>query len=197
MKKFPLYVRNTIDKQPFSCYNETGIIYMRCNDMKGEMKKMSGTKKNQSNLTTAALYVIVGILFCIFRAGLLNWLLTIAGILFLVVGIMDLIKKDVTGGVVSIVIGLVILLGGWLFLEIVLLIFGILVAAKGVLALLAALKPKKKNIWEIVFSAVTIFVGVMLVVSKWAMVDGLFVVIGILMVIDGVVEMIGIFGTKK
>jgi uncharacterized membrane protein HdeD (DUF308 family) len=156
---------------------------------------MSGTKKKQSNLTTAMLYVIVGILFCIFRAGLLNWLLTIAGILFLVVGVLDLIKKDMTSGIVSLVIGLVIMLGGWLFLEIVLLIFGILVAVKGVLALLAALKAK--NVWDIVFSAVTVFVGLMLVVSKWAMVDWLFVIIGILMIIDGVMEIIGIFGTKK
>lgn len=156
---------------------------------------MSGTKKNNSNLTSAVLYVVVGILFCIFRAGLLDWMLTIAGILFLAVGIFDLIKKDITGGVVSAVIGLVIILGGWLFLEIVLLIFGILVAAKGLLALLPALKEKK--VWDIVFSAVTVVVGVMLVVSKWAMVDVVFLIIGILMLLDGIMELIGIFGTKN
>ena len=74
-------------------------------------------------------------------------------------------------------------------------IFGILVAVKGALALLAALKTKR--VWDLVFSALMIVIGVMLVISRWAMVDGLFLVIGLLMVIDGVMEVIGIFGTKQ
>ena len=40
-------------------------------------------------------------------------------------------------------------------------------------------------------------VGIMLVVSKWAMVDVVFLIIGILMLLDGIMELIGIFGTNK
>ena len=68
---------------------------------------------------------------------------------------------------------------------------GVLLAVKGVLALLGALGAKKKNLFSILFALLTVVVGVMLIVSKWAMMDTLFLVIGVLLIVDGAMSLIG------
>ncbi|MBS1455792.1 MAG: hypothetical protein HP008_01845 [Clostridia bacterium] len=45
---------------------------------------MAKKLKISDNTVAAVLYVLVGVLFCIFKAGMLNWLLTAAGIVFIV-----------------------------------------------------------------------------------------------------------------
>ena len=40
----------------------------------------SKSKKNNGDLFMALLYIVLGILFIVFRGGMLNWMMTIAGI---------------------------------------------------------------------------------------------------------------------
>ncbi|MBQ8859072.1 MAG: DUF308 domain-containing protein [Clostridia bacterium] len=148
-------------------------------------------KKRNNNFVTALAYIVIGVLFCLFKATVLDWLMTAVGAIFILQGIVDLIRKNVFNGLVGVVVGIVILLGGWLFVEIVLLVLGVLLAIKGVMALLGALSAKKKNIISILFALLTVVIGVMLVVSKWAMVDTMFIVIGVLLIVDGVMDLIG------
>ena len=148
-------------------------------------------KKSNSNITSALIYIILGALFCIFKTGVLNWLMTIAGALFIVFGVLDLVKGATASGIINIAIGAVILLGGWFFLEVVLLVFGILLTVKGAIALTNALKALNKSFFDILFPALTIVVGVMLIVSKWALMDWFFIVMGIMFVIDGVLALLG------
>ena len=148
-------------------------------------------KKSNSNIMSALMYIILGVLFCVFKAGVLNWLMTIAGALFIVFGVLDLVKGSTTSGVINIAIGAVILLGGWFFLEVVLLVFGILLAVKGTIALINALKALNKSIFDIIFSALTIAVGIMLIASKWALIDWFFIIMGVLFIVDGVLELLG------
>ena len=70
-------------------------------------------------------------MFIAFRGEVLNWLLTVVGILFVVQGILSVANKDVTNGIISMLIGVVIILGGWLFIDIVMIVFGILIIVKG------------------------------------------------------------------
>ena len=149
------------------------------------------SKKFNSNFTSALMYIILGVLFCVFRAGVLDWLMTIAGVLFIVFGILDLVKGATTSGIINLAIGAVILLGGWFFLEVVLIVFGILLAVKGAIALINSLKALNKSIFDIVFSALTVAVGIMLTVSEWALMDWFFVVMGVLFIVDGVLELLG------
>ena len=149
------------------------------------------SKKFNTNLTSAIMYIVLGALFCIFRAGVLDWLMTIAGVLFIVFGIIDLVKGGTTSGIINIAIGAVILIGGWFFIEVVLIVFGILLAIKGTIALINALKALNKSVFDIIFSALTLAVGIMLIVSKWALIDWFFVIMGVLFIIDGVLELLG------
>lgn len=151
---------------------------------------MAKTKKLDRNVWNGILYILVGVLFCVFRAATLQWLLTIVGILFLVQGVLSITKKDTYGGAISLVLGLLLILGGWLFVEIVLIVFGVLIIVKGVMDLTEALKHKK-NLLPIVVACVTLAVGILLIVSRWAMLDWFFILLGIFFVVDGVLALMG------
>ena len=146
-------------------------------------------KKNNSELFSSLLYIIIGVLLVIFRSQTLNWAMTIAGIIFIVSGVLDLIKKNWTGGAVSLIIGIAILVLGWLATTIVLLVLGILIAVKGIVALIDVFKKSKKNALEIVFPILSIVVGLMLAFGN--ALDIMILIVGILLAIDGVIGFIG------
>ena len=145
--------------------------------------------KKNSELFSSILYVVVGILLVIFRSQTLSWAMTIAGLVFIVSGVLDLIKKNYTGGGVSLVIGIAILVLGWLAAQIVLLVLGILIAIKGIVALIEVFKKDKKNALDFVFPVLTAAVGLMLAFGNGL--DLMIVIVGILLAIDGVIGLVG------
>lgn len=147
------------------------------------------TKKSNSELFSSLLYIIIGVLLVIFRSETLGWAMTIAGIIFLISGILDLVKKNWAGGAVSLIIGLVILILGWAAAQIVLLVLGILIAIKGVVALIDALKKSNKNVLEIIFPILSVVVGLMLAFGN--ALDIMIIITGVLLIVDGVIGLVG------
>ena len=91
---------------------------------------MASTKKVSNNVIAAILYILLGVLFIVFKAGMLNWLMTIVGIVFIALGVYNIIQRRLTNGIIEAVIGVVVILGGWLFVEIVLIVLGALLVVK-------------------------------------------------------------------
>lgn len=145
-------------------------------------------KKSHSELFSSILYIIVGVLLMIFKAQTLGWAMTIAGAVFVISGMLDLIKQNWAGGAVSLIIGISILVLGWLATQIVLLVLGILIALKGVVALVDALKASKKNALSLVFPILTIVVGLMLAFGNGL--DIMILIVGILLAVDGVLGLV-------
>ncbi len=146
------------------------------------------SKKIDKNLFSAILYIVVGVLLIIFKSETLGWAMTIAGALFIISGILEVVKKNYVGGGVSLAIGIAILILGWLATKIVLLVLGILIAVKGVVALLDALKKKKIDFVEVVFTVLTIVTGIVLAFGNGLNI--LLVIAGVLLTIDGVVGLL-------
>lgn len=145
-------------------------------------------KKMNADLFSALLYIIIGLLLVIFRSQTLGWAMTIAGVIFVVSGVLELVKKNWTGGAISLIIGIAILVLGWAAAQIVLLVLGILIAIKGALALIDVLKRRKKNALDLVFPVLTIVVGVLLAVGNGL--DIMILIVGILLTIDGVLGLV-------
>ena len=145
-------------------------------------------KKIDKNLFSAILYIIVGVLLIVFKSETLSWAMTIIGALFVISGVLDVIKRNYIGGGTSLVIGIAILVLGWLATKIVLLVFGILIAVKGVFALLDVLKKKKLEVIEILFPAITIITGLMLAFGNGLNI--LLVIAGALLAVNGVVGLL-------
>ena len=145
-------------------------------------------KKTNSELFSSVLYIIIGVLLIAFRTQTLDWAMTIAGIFFIISGVLDMVKKNYSGGAVSLIIGIAIMVLGWVATAIVLLVFGIMIAVKGVVALLDVFKKKHPNALDVVFPALTIAVGVMLAFGNGL--EIVIVVTGVLLAIDGVLGLI-------
>ena len=133
----------------------------------------------------------IGVLFVVFKAGMLNWLLTVAGIVFIALGVYDIIKKNLTNGLIEVAIGVIIILGGWLFVEIVLIVFGALLVVKGITDLVPLFQSSSKNVMAIIIALLTIIAGILLIVSKWVVMDWFFIVIGVMFIIEGALALFG------
>lgn len=145
-------------------------------------------KKTNSEQFTSVLYIIIGALLIIFRSQTLGWAMTIAGLFFVISGVLDVAKKNYAGGAVSLIIGIAILVLGWVAAAIVLLVLGILIAVKGVVALFDVFKKKKPCALDIVFPVLSIVVGITLAFGNGL--DIVIVITGILLAIDGVLGLI-------
>lgn len=146
-------------------------------------------KKPQSELFTSILYIAIGVLLAIFRSGSLNIAMTIAGVFFIISGVLDIVKKNYVGGAVSAGIGVAIILLGWLATKIVLLIFGILIAVKGVIALIEVIKKASKNVLEMIFPVLSIVLGLMLAFGYGL--DLIIIIVGIVLAVNGVIGLLG------
>lgn len=140
------------------------------------------------NLVTCALYAVIGLLLIILKAGSLNILMTIIGALLIVYGIFEILKKNLIQGVVMAVIGAVVIICGWTIAEIVLLIFGILLAVYGVLGIV---KNIKAGFPALLSPIVTVVIGVLLIVAKWALMDVMCIIAGVVFLINAVLALFG------
>ena len=150
---------------------------------------MAKSRKKDVSLFNAILYIVVGVLFIVFKSQMLDWLMTAVGVMFIVMGIISLVRRDTISGLLAIIIGAVILLGGWLFVQIVLIVFGVLLTVRGILLLSATIKPF--NLFGVLFAALTIFVGLMLIVAKWVVLDWYYIAVGVMFIVSGVLELFG------
>lgn len=146
------------------------------------------TKTKSSELFSSLLYIVIGVLLAVFPGEALGWCMTIVGALFVVSGVLDVIRRNLLGGGISLVIGVAILLVGWKLLGIVMLVLGILIAVKGVIALIDALRGRG-NAVTVVFAALTIAIGVFLALGNAA--AWIVIVCGALLAVDGVIGLIG------
>ena len=147
-------------------------------------------KKSNSAWISSLLYIVLGVLLLVFPGQALNLAMTIAGIVFIISGILELIKKNVGGGIISLVIGIAILVIGWTLVDIVMLVLGILIAIKGIIALVQELGKKKKNGLAIVFAVLTIVVGILLAFAWGNIMNIVMIVGGVLLIIIGVLGLI-------
>lgn len=153
------------------------------------MKKLNLTT---NNIITCILYLVIGILLCALRMGMLNILMTVIGVLFVAYGIYDIIKNrnNLIKGIIEIAIGVVILVLGWTIGAIVLLVFGVLIAVKGVLDLISNIKNKKGTM-DLITAIVTIVIGIVLCVAPFAIGDIICIVVGVIFIINGILALFG------
>ena len=149
-------------------------------------------KLNNQGLINAIALIVLGILFCIFRAGMINVLLTIVGVVLIALGIYDIVQKKYVNAVIEIILGIAVIVCGWVILEIALLVLGIGLVIYSAFEIYTIVKNFKKKGWiSLVKPIITLVVGLLLIVAKWVLVDWIFIVIGVILIIDGVMALLG------
>ena len=142
-----------------------------------------------NNVLTCLFYAVIGLLLVIMKGGSLNILMTIVGILFIGIGVIDAIQnQDLVKGIVEMVLGIAIIVFGWLIADIVLLVFGVLLIVKGVMELL---NTYKRGVAAVLSPLATIVIGILLVVAKWALMDVMCIIAGVIFLINAALALFG------
>lgn len=153
------------------------------------MAKKAKLDLSLNNILTCALYAVIGILLLVLKAGSLGILMTVIGVIFIALGIIDIVQGGgLLKGIIEIVIGAVIITCGWTIAAWALLIFGVLLIIKGALDLI---KNLGKGLSALLAPIVTIVIGVLLVISKFALIDVICIIAGVVFIINAVLTLFG------
>ncbi|MBO5773606.1 MAG: DUF308 domain-containing protein [Clostridia bacterium] len=152
---------------------------------------MAKKKLNDQAIINAIALIVLGILFCIFRAGMINVLLTIVGVVLIGLGIYDIVKKNYIPAVIEIILGIAVIVCGWTILDIALLVLGIGLVIYSVYQIVMIAKDFKKKGWmALIKPIITLIIGIFLIVAKWLLVDWVFIVIGVIFIINGIMALL-------
>ena len=153
---------------------------------------MSGERQfniTAGNVINCAVYAVIGLVLLILKGESLGILMSIIGALFIIMGLIDVIvKKETVNGLVQIGIGVLIIVFGWLIAEIVLLIFGILLIVSGIMELIQKFNG---GLVGMIPAIVTIVLGIMFVVAKWALLDVFCIIAGVIFLVNAGLVLFG------
>lgn len=155
-------------------------------------------RRRGNGLVSAAALVLLGLLFIIFKSDIISIAMSLIAALLIVVGIFNIIRKNVVGGVIKIVIGGLILAAGWLIVELALYIFAAVLLIAGVIDLYRLSKirdneSRLSTIMHFIQPIIYILVAICLLFNQGGTLSWVFTVSGIFFIIDGVVALIGSF----
>ena len=158
------------------------------------MKKRRNNSSNE--LLTAAALIIIGLLFIMFKGGVISIAMSLIGITLIVLGILDVLRQRVVSGIVKLVLAALVMLAGWLFITLALYVLGafLLIAGAGQLVALSKLKFKKLTLgvaMHFVQPIIYILVAICLFFNQGGAINWVFTVSGILLLVDGIVGIIG------
>ena len=163
--------------------------------------------RKTSAILSALMTLGLGVLCIILKASVVDVAITVLGIVFLVVGIIDLVGKNIVAGVIKAALGVAVLVFGlgallkdlaFLILGIVLLIYGVLELVKRIISLF---KKRTKRVWAkiigIVEAALWIVGAIFLITNTGTAVDWVVIAVGILFIVDGVLGLVGAIASKN
>ncbi len=150
--------------------------------------------KITSNLISAAMTLALGILFVILKAEVVGICITVLGVTFVVLAVLDLLRGAIIPGVVKILLGAAVLLIGWLLLDLALLVLGIVLLVYSILEIArtveALVRNKNTRIIEIVLSllqpAFSLIAAIFLITSRGAAIEWTVIIAGIMLIVNGV-----------
>lgn len=152
------------------------------------------------NLFLAILTIAFGIVLCVFRSEVMEWIAYVVAGLLILLGIMGVAaffsakkKKDVVSllfSLIEIAGGVLIIIFAQEILEYALIILGAYFIFVGAYALLPLLGGKKVPQLKIIIALLSVVLGILLIVVPFAVSDVFFIVVGALAVIDGVFTLV-------
>lgn len=145
----------------------------------------------RNNLIYGITLTIVGILLIIFKSQILSILISVVGVLFAGIGLIEIIGKLYQSGIVKTVIGIVLIIFGTFLFEVCLVILGallILYAIKSLTEIYHAWPSftKQEKIKKLIAIVFLLAIGILFIVSRWQVVDIIFIILGILICSFGI-----------
>ncbi len=149
--------------------------------------------KKAEKLVSALLTIALGILLIVLQGKVVSILMTVAGVVCITLGIMDLLDKAIPPAVVKLVIGTIVIICGWAIVEAVLYVVAAILLIAGILLLYEKIKKKVvcSTVWqtlcEYAAPTISLVIGTLLLFNQGNTVNWVFIVSGIFTVFEGAV----------
>ena len=161
--------------------------------------------KKTSNLISAIMTLVVGILCLVLKQGVVTIGLTGLGVVLLGTAVLELVRQNITSGVIKAVLGIAVLIVGYLLMDIALKVIGIVILVYGVLELVkrivAVVKGQSGKLWTtilgFIYPALCVVAAFFLIVSTGAAVYWAVIVAGVLFIVEGVIALIEAVAAKN
>ena len=141
------------------------------------------SKQVANALVVALVYVVIGILFCVFKREIANWIVYAVGILLIVQGVLDMVSRRLVQGILEAVVGILCIVFARDIVEIAMIVFGVILLLWAVLRLFDNSRKTALTLLYIVFAAV---IGVLMIISHFRVLDWFFILIGVLLIVEGI-----------
>lgn len=152
----------------------------------------------RDSIIIALMSIAIGVLFIIFKGGIIGIAMTVLGVLLIVNGIIHLVADtDKLYGIILICVGALIIIGGWLIATIVLYIIAVLFIIYGVLTIYAFVKAGHASLINLISPILMVVAGILLFLNQKGTVDWVFIVEGIILVIEGAINLVAALVTKN
>ena len=138
-------------------------------------------------LTTAIIYITLGVLFCIFRQDVVSWGMLVFGALLIVKGVLDCVNTKSPIGTLPIVIGALLVILRFVLPNFIVQVFGICLAISGFMQLL---NGSAKKLIPLINCIITLVAGILLVVFSGEALSTVFLISGIFLIVNGVLALV-------
>ncbi len=145
------------------------------------------SKRVANALIYALIYILLGILFCIFRGRVAVWCVYGIGALLIVQGVLDMVNRRLVQGILEAVIGVLAIVFAAAITKYAIIVLGVILLVWAVLRLFDNSRKTGLTLLYIVGAAV---IGVLMIINAFAVLDWFFLVIGILLIVEGILCLI-------
>lgn len=146
-------------------------------------------KKN--NLIYGTILIVLGVLLMIFKGSIIKILLSVAGLLLAGIGILDIIYKNYQFGIAKIVIGILLIVFGNVLIEVCLVALGVLLIIYAISLIVKNINYLKSlstvnKLKQLLLPVALIIIGILFIVSRWKLINVIFIIIGVLVTALGI-----------
>ena len=145
------------------------------------------SKKVANALIYALVYILIGVLFLIFKAAVAVWCVIAIGVLLIVQGVLDMVNRRLVQGILEAVIGVLAIVFAAAITKYAIIVLGVILLVWAVLRLFDNSRKTGLTLLYIVGAAV---IGVLMIINAFAVLDWFFLVIGILLIVEGILCLI-------
>ena len=144
--------------------------------------------KKSETIISAIVTIALGVLLMIMKGEMISVFMTILGVALIVLGLIDLLLRNITFAVIKLVAGSVVIFFGWTIVSAVVYIIAALVLIVGILALYDAIRFRLRcvrgmeTLKILAPPVVCILIGFVLFFNQW---DWVFVVAGLFTILEG------------
>ena len=153
-------------------------------------------------MISAVSAITVGILLIVLKGDVLKVLNAVVGIVLIVLGIFDFIRRENVFGTIKCVVGGIVLAFGWFILSAILYIFAALTVLGGVCWLYEVIRQGCRTQWEwralieYIKPVVCILIGLFLFFNQNGAADWVFIFCGVGTVLEGAFLLLGILASE-